>query len=103
MTLTQEHRRQLDEDGCLSLPGFFEPRLRERITSRIEELFAAEGEASGGEFRQEEGCRRLANLADKGEVFREMIDSMYPNGKRIELFARREQPAPWAAYGNEVL
>ena len=39
----------------------------------------------------------------KPERFREMIDAMYPNGKRIELFARREPPAPWDAYGNEVL
>ena len=39
----------------------------------------------------------------KPEAFRAMIDAMYTNGKRIELFARREPPAPWAAYGNEVL
>ena len=39
----------------------------------------------------------------KPERFREMIDAMYTHGKRIELFARREPPAPWAAYGNEVL
>jgi Phytanoyl-CoA dioxygenase (PhyH) len=36
-------------------------------------LFSEEGEAAGSEFKQEPGCRRLANLVDKGEVFREVI------------------------------
>ena len=41
--------------------------------------------------------------SEKPEIFRGMIDAMYSSGKRIELFARREPPSPWAAYGNEVL
>lgn len=37
----------------------------------------------------------------KPDYFRELIDSMYPNGKRIELFARRKTEG-WNAYGNEA-
>ena len=38
----------------------------------------------------------------KPETFRTMIDAMYTNGKRIELFARRDPPSLWEAWGNEV-
>jgi ectoine hydroxylase-related dioxygenase (phytanoyl-CoA dioxygenase family) len=41
---------------------------------RVDELLAQEGDAAGAEFKQEPGCRRLANLADKGAVFRAVID-----------------------------
>jgi len=37
----------------------------------------------------------------KPEIFREYIDEIYPNGKRIELFARREVDG-WESYGNEL-
>lgn len=36
----------------------------------------------------------------KPETFRSMIDEMYPYGKRIELFARK-QVEGWEAWGNE--
>jgi len=37
----------------------------------------------------------------KPEVFRQMIDTMYPNGNRIELFARRHVEG-WDAWGNDA-
>tara|TARA_R110000765_G_C18905582_1_gene604482 strand:- start:532 stop:1542 length:1011 start_codon:yes stop_codon:yes gene_type:complete len=37
----------------------------------------------------------------KPEAFRSMIDTLYPHGKRIELFARRSVKG-WDAYGNEA-
>jgi N6-adenosine-specific RNA methylase IME4 len=37
----------------------------------------------------------------KPETFREIIDTIYPNGRRIELFAR-EKHEGWETYGNEV-
>jgi N6-adenosine-specific RNA methylase IME4 len=37
----------------------------------------------------------------KPEVFREIIDTIYPYGKRIELFARVKVEG-WDAYGNEL-
>ncbi len=36
----------------------------------------------------------------KPEQFRELIDTLYPNGQRIELFAR-EKVAGWETWGNE--
>jgi len=37
----------------------------------------------------------------KPETFRTIIDTIYPNGKRIELFARSKHDN-WDAYGNEI-
>lgn len=38
----------------------------------------------------------------KPEHFRELVDSMYPTGPRIELFRRGEAPAGWTVWGNEA-
>jgi len=40
--------------------------------------------------------------SEKPETFREIIDEMYPEGKRIELFARRKPVGRWKVWGNEV-
>jgi N6-adenosine-specific RNA methylase IME4 len=37
----------------------------------------------------------------KPETFRTMIDTLYPNGKRLELFARGAAPG-WETYGFEA-
>jgi len=37
----------------------------------------------------------------KPEYFREIIDTIYPHGKRIELFAR-ERVEGWDSYGNQL-
>src|SRR5437016_2766908 len=71
--ITREHQRKLDEDGYLVLPDFMSPTLLATLRTRIEELFEQEGDQAGAEFKQEPGCRRLANLANKGEIFREVI------------------------------
>lgn len=73
MTVPEAHRGLLDERGWVSLEGAIAPALRERLIERIEALFAAEGERAGSEWRQEPGARRLANLADKGDVFLEAM------------------------------
>ena len=57
----------------MKLHGLIAPAPRARLVERIEALFAAEGEDAGAEFKQEPGARRLANLADKGEVFLEAM------------------------------
>lgn len=38
----------------------------------------------------------------KPTYFRDLIDTMYPNGKRVELFARGDTPAHWDSWGNEA-
>ena len=40
--------------------------------------------------------------SEKPERFRELIDEMYPNGPRIELFARRSPADGWEVWGNEA-
>jgi hypothetical protein len=73
MSLTERERRRLDEDGFLVLPNFMSDELLGALRFRVAELFAEEGERAGSEFKPEPGCRRLANLVDKGEVFRQII------------------------------
>jgi hypothetical protein len=73
MSPSEEERHRLDTEGFLVLSDFMGEGLLAALRQRIAELFAAEGERAGAEFKPEPGCRRLANLADKGEVFREII------------------------------
>jgi ectoine hydroxylase-related dioxygenase (phytanoyl-CoA dioxygenase family) len=73
MGISAFERQQLDEQGYLVLPGFMEPGLLAALRGRIEELFAEEGDRAGAEFKQEPQSRRLANLVNKGEVFRRVI------------------------------
>lgn len=65
--------RQLAEEGFVVLHDFMSAPLLDEIRSKIENMFALEGDQAGSEFKQEPGCRRLANLANKGEVFRHLI------------------------------
>ena len=45
-------------------------------------------------------CERTEHSV-KPEIFREIIDTIYPFGNRLELFARRPVQG-WSVYGNEV-
>jgi N6-adenosine-specific RNA methylase IME4 len=38
----------------------------------------------------------------KPEEFRQIIEAMYPEGRKIELFARGKVPTGWVAWGNEA-
>src|SRR5438105_7866233 len=73
MSVSEADRQQLDERGFLVLPGFMDDGLLAELRGRVGQLFDEEGDAAGAEFKQEPGCRRLANLADKGEVFRRIL------------------------------
>ena len=64
---------QLAEHGWVALPGLMPPELLAAVRVRVDELFEQEGAAAGGEFKQEPGARRLANLVNKGRVFEEVI------------------------------
>ena len=39
--------------------------------------------------------------SEKPEEFRQIIDRLYPNGPKLEMFGRREV-AGWTVYGNQV-
>ena len=71
--MTADQRRQLDEQGWVVLEDAMGPDLLRALRDRILTLFDEEGEHAGSEFKTEEHARRLANLVDKGEVFRQTI------------------------------
>jgi ectoine hydroxylase-related dioxygenase (phytanoyl-CoA dioxygenase family) len=71
--MTDQERRQLDEQGYVVLETGMDPDLLNGLRSRILELFEVEGDRAGLEFKQEEHAHRLANLVDKGEVFRRAV------------------------------
>lgn len=71
--MTDYERQQLDEKGYVVLEGCMEDDLLHTLRRRIHELYDEEGERAGTEFRTEAHAHRLANLVDKGEVFRRAI------------------------------
>lgn len=52
-------------------------------------------------FDSVQTIERDGDHSQKPEEFRRIIDTLYPHGKRIELFARKTAPG-WEAYGNEL-
>src|SRR4029450_12846404 len=73
MSIAEAHRQQLEAQGWVAIERVVPPSLRTRLVERIEALFAEEGDRAGSEWKQEDGARRLANLADKGDVFLEAM------------------------------
>ena len=73
MTSVDGLKHELAELGFARLEQVLDPARRARVAGRLEELLAEEGDRAGSEFRQETGARRLANLADKGDVFVECM------------------------------
>ena len=73
--MSPDQQQQLDQAGFVVLPDYFDGHQLAALRQRVEELFAAEGESAGAEFKQEPYSRRLANLVDKGELFADLVDS----------------------------
>lgn len=73
MSLSEQEKRCLDEDGFVVLENYMGYELLAALRRRVEELFAEEGTSAGSEFKQEPGARRLANLVDKGTIFHDVI------------------------------
>jgi ectoine hydroxylase-related dioxygenase (phytanoyl-CoA dioxygenase family) len=103
----EAQRRELDERGFTTIAGVLGDARVARLTSRIDELFFEEGERAGAEFRPEPGAPRLANLADKGDVFVECLleprvlelvaHVLGPRFKLSSLNARAAEPGDAAA------
>ena len=101
------HRFELDERGYTTLEGVLSAARLDLVVSRIDALFASEGEDAGSEFRPEPGAPRLANLADKGDVFVECLlepavlelvsHVLGPRFKLSSLNARSAEPGDAAA------
>jgi N6-adenosine-specific RNA methylase IME4 len=45
--------------------------------------------------------KRTGRHSAKPEHFRELIDTLYPTGPRVELFRRGDAPEGWTVWGNE--
>lgn len=71
--MTAEEREALDQFGYVVVEKVLDADTLSQVRNRVEELYEAEGENAGSEFRTEEGSRRLANLIDKGEIFRQLV------------------------------
>lgn len=69
-TLDAETAERLDRDGYAPLPGVLDGAQVEAIRTRLAELMDAEGDQAGIEVHQEAGTDRLADLVNKGEMFR---------------------------------
>lgn len=74
-TLTAEQQKKLDEEGFLILPGLLSLETVAQVRERLETLWAEEGSEAGQENHNavEANVRRLANLANKGDVFRDIF------------------------------
>ena len=68
-TLSEEEKRQLDEQGYVIFPGIMSDSWLEALRAKYEELMAKEGQSAGLEVHQEKGTRRLSDLVNKSEVF----------------------------------
>jgi Phytanoyl-CoA dioxygenase (PhyH) len=66
-------KNPLYDQGYLILRGFMSAALLNELRDESEALWKSEGGNAGSEFRMEPGARRLANLCDKGEVFRRIV------------------------------
>jgi ectoine hydroxylase-related dioxygenase (phytanoyl-CoA dioxygenase family) len=71
--LSLRQRTGIDELGYVVFEDLLPPDFLAALRRRVDELFAAEGEDAGREFRMEPGSRRLANVVDKGEIFERVI------------------------------
>ncbi|HYZ86449.1 MAG TPA: phytanoyl-CoA dioxygenase family protein [Bryobacteraceae bacterium] len=64
------HADELRDVGFVVLPNFLRPETVDVLVDALETLWSREGDEAGSEFRKEPEARRLANLVDKGEVFK---------------------------------
>jgi len=71
--LTTSEKQQLDDAGFVMLAAAPPATLIDELADRIEQLYRVEGDQAGAEFKQEPGCRRLANLGNKGDVFQRAL------------------------------
>ncbi len=51
---------------------------------------------------QVQAVKRTGRHSEKPEHFRQLIDRLYPHGRRIELFRRGDVPEGWDTWGNEA-
>lgn len=94
--MNEQQRKQLDEQGYLIFKNLLPPEKVDATLARLEELWATEGDHAGEENYIEVGVRRLANLANKGEIFREL----YAHAQILEVVEAVMGPEVRAAMVN---
>lgn len=100
--MTDHERERLDRDGYVLLEDAMGPDLLRELRAAIDAQFDAEGDRAGQEFKTEANAHRLANLVNKGEVFRRAIvlprmlagvrHVLGPDAKLSSLNARSADP-----------
>src|SRR6266496_5057535 len=99
--MNAEQHRQLDQDGYVLLKRVIDQAHVERLITRLETLWTEERELAGVENYIEQNARRLANLANKGEIFRavmrhpevlEVVSAVIGPDIRINMLNAREVP-----------
>ncbi len=73
MPVSEAEKRQLEERSYAVLHNWMSPELLTEARAALDAQFAAEGDNAGAEFRKEQETQRLANLVDKGEIFRRIV------------------------------
>ena len=68
--LTLQQRTQLAEEGFVLIKGVLSAETTTTLLNHLEHLWHTEGANAGSENYIEPETRRLANLADKGDIFR---------------------------------
>jgi len=53
-------------------------------------------------FDSVQSIERAEKHSEKPEAFRNIIDTLYPNGRRVEMFARGSVPGNWESWGAEA-
>lgn len=71
--MTTSQREFLAEHGYLVLESYMDSAFLTEARTRVAELFAAEGDQAGSEFKSEPQTKRLANCVDKGSVFERTV------------------------------
>jgi ectoine hydroxylase-related dioxygenase (phytanoyl-CoA dioxygenase family) len=100
--MTDHEQQRLDRDGYVLLEDAMGPELLGELRTAIHALFEAEGDRAGHEFKTEANAHRIANLVNKGEVFRRAIalprmlegvrHVLGPDAKLSSLNARSADP-----------
>jgi ectoine hydroxylase-related dioxygenase (phytanoyl-CoA dioxygenase family) len=94
--MDEAQRAQLDQAGYLIFKNLLSRSEIEALLARLEELWVLEGDQAGEENYMEAGVRRLANLANKGDLFR----GLYAHPQVLEVVAAVMGPEIRAAMLN---
>ena len=99
--MDDQQRKQLDEQGYLTFRKFLSPAQVKTLRTRLEQFWEVEGDHAGRENYVEPGVRRLANLAGKDEIFRELcaqpqvlevVEAVMGSEVRVAMVNARDVP-----------